>query len=60
MLQAGQLEQLIWFVMRHSPAGKNINTEAEDIVDIRRQATTGKDMEDWEELGRPVVNCRRC
>jgi hypothetical protein len=26
-----------------SPAGKNVRTEAEDIVDIRHQATTGED-----------------
>jgi hypothetical protein len=28
------------------PAGKNVSTEAEDIVGIRRQATTGEDTRD--------------
>jgi hypothetical protein len=27
-----------------SPAGKNVSREAEDIVEIRHQATTGKDI----------------
>jgi hypothetical protein len=30
--------------VRHSPAGKNVNTEPEDIVEIRHQATTGGDI----------------
>jgi hypothetical protein len=30
-------------VVRQSPAGKNVNTEAEDIVAIRPQAKTGED-----------------
>jgi hypothetical protein len=29
--------------MRQSPAGENVSTEVEDIVEIRHQATTGKD-----------------
>jgi hypothetical protein len=29
-------------VLRQSPACKNMNTEAEDIVGIRHQATTGE------------------
>jgi hypothetical protein len=29
-------------VVRQSPAGKNVDKEAEDIVGIRRKATTGK------------------
>jgi hypothetical protein len=31
-------------VVGYSPADKNINTEAEDIVGIRHQATTGEDI----------------
>jgi hypothetical protein len=30
-------------VVRETPAGKNVNTEAEDMVRIRHQATTGED-----------------
>jgi hypothetical protein len=32
-------------VVRQAPAGKNLSTEGEDIVDIRQQATTGEDTE---------------
>jgi hypothetical protein len=46
--------------MRQSPAGKNMSLEAEDIVEIRHQATTGEDTADWEDLVRAVVNCRVC
>jgi hypothetical protein len=35
-------------VVGQPPAGKNVSTEAEDIVGIRHQATTGKDTADWE------------
>jgi hypothetical protein len=31
-------------VVRQSPARKDVNTEAEDIVGIRYQATTGDDI----------------
>jgi hypothetical protein len=31
-------------VVRQSPAGKNMSTEAEDIVGIRHQVTTGEDI----------------
>jgi hypothetical protein len=31
-------------VVRQSPAGKNVSTEAEDVVGIRHQATTGEDI----------------
>jgi hypothetical protein len=31
-------------VMRQLPAGNNVSTEAEDIVGIRHQATTGEDI----------------
>jgi hypothetical protein len=31
-------------VVRQSLAGKNLGTEAEDIVEIRHQATTGADI----------------
>jgi hypothetical protein len=44
-------------VVRQSPAGKNVSTEAEDIVGIHHQATTGEDTAD---LLRAVVNCRVC
>jgi hypothetical protein len=30
-------------VVRQLPAGKNVSTEAEDIVTIRHQATIGED-----------------
>jgi hypothetical protein len=30
-------------IVRQSQAGKNLSTEAEGIVEIRRQATTGDD-----------------
>jgi hypothetical protein len=30
--------------MRQSPAGKKVNTEAEDTVGIRHQATTCEDI----------------
>jgi pyrimidine operon attenuation protein/uracil phosphoribosyltransferase len=30
--------------VRQSPAGKNVSTEAEDIVEIRHQVTTGEDI----------------
>jgi hypothetical protein len=38
-------------------AGKNVSTEAEDIAEIRHQATTADDTEDSEGLVRAVVNC---
>jgi hypothetical protein len=31
-------------IVRQSPAGKNVSTEAEEIVGIRHQATTGEDI----------------
>jgi hypothetical protein len=40
-------------VVGEPPAGKNVNTEAEDIVGVRNQATT---VEDTTVCG--VVNCR--
>jgi hypothetical protein len=43
-----------------SPAGKKVSTEAENIVGIRHQATTGEDTEDWEDLVCAVVKCRVC
>jgi hypothetical protein len=45
-------------VVVQSPAVKNVSTEAEDIVEIRHQATTGEDAKDREDLVRAVVNCR--
>jgi hypothetical protein len=43
-----------------SPAGKNVGTEAQDIVRIRHQATIGEDTVDSEDLIRAIVNCRVC
>jgi hypothetical protein len=46
----GQLRVDSWInevVVRRSPAGKKVNTEAEDIVGIRHQATTGDDIANW-------------
>jgi hypothetical protein len=43
-----------------SLAGQNVSTEAEDILEIRDQATTSEDTTDWEDLVRAVVNCREC
>jgi hypothetical protein len=37
-----------------------MSTEAEDIVGVRRQGTTGEDTADWEGLMRAVVNYRVC
>jgi hypothetical protein len=34
-------------VVRQSSASKNVSKEAEDIVGIRHQATTGKDIANW-------------
>jgi hypothetical protein len=44
-------------VVRQSPADKNVSTEAEDIVEIRHQATTGEDTAGWEDLVCPLVIC---
>jgi hypothetical protein len=43
--------------MRESPAGKNVSTEAEDIVGIRHQATTGEDAAGVEDLVCSIVIC---
>jgi hypothetical protein len=32
--------------VRQSPAGKNVSTEAENVVEIRHQGTTGEDTGD--------------
>jgi hypothetical protein len=45
------------YLMRHWSVSKNGSTEAEDILGIRHQATTGEDA-DWENLVRAVVNYR--
>jgi hypothetical protein len=47
-------------VVGESPTGKNMSTEAEDIVVICHWAMTGEDTADWEDLVRAVVNCRVC
>jgi hypothetical protein len=39
-------------VLGQSPVGKNVSTEAEDIVGIRQQTTTGNDTGDCEDLVR--------
>jgi hypothetical protein len=41
--------------VRQSPAGKNVSTEAEDIVSIRNQATIGEDIANWEDFIYAVV-----
>jgi hypothetical protein len=30
--------------VRQSPAGRNVNTEAEDTIGIRHEVTTGEDI----------------
>jgi hypothetical protein len=47
-------------LVRQLPASKNERMEAEDIVGIRHQATTGEDIADREDLVHAVVNCRVC
>jgi hypothetical protein len=47
-------------VVGQSPADMNVNTEAEYIVKVRHQATTGKDTADWNGLVRAVVKCKVC
>jgi hypothetical protein len=47
-------------VVRQSPASKNVSTEADDIVGIHHQATTGEDTAHWEDLVGAVVNGRVC
>jgi hypothetical protein len=49
-----------WSVVRQSPAGKNVITEAEDTVAIRQQGTTGEDKAGREDLVNALVNCRVC
>jgi hypothetical protein len=44
--------------VRQSPAGKNMDREAKNIVSIRPQATTVKDTLDGEHLVRAVMICR--
>jgi hypothetical protein len=44
--------------VRQPPAGKIVSTEAENIVEIRHQATTGEDTAKSEDSVRDVVNCR--
>jgi hypothetical protein len=45
--------------MRQSLAVKNVRKEAEDIIGIRHQATTGEDTAGWEDLVCPIgfVKC---
>jgi hypothetical protein len=47
----------IELVVRQSPAGKNGSTEAEDIIGIHHQATTGEDTAGLEDLVCPIVIC---
>jgi hypothetical protein len=53
------LEQL---VVRQSPAGKNVSREAEDIVRIHLQTTTGEDIAKCEDFIYAVVTiiCEVC
>jgi hypothetical protein len=44
-------------VVRQFPAGKNVSTEAEDIVVIRNQATTCEDAADGNDVVRGALNC---
>jgi hypothetical protein len=37
-------------VVSQSPANKKVNTEAQNIVGIRNQATTGEDIANWEDF----------
>jgi hypothetical protein len=43
--------------VRQSPAGKNVSTEAEDIVGIRDQATASEDTAGLEDPMCPIVIC---
>jgi hypothetical protein len=43
---------------RQSPVGKEVSAEAEDIVGIRYQATTGEDVVSWEDLACAVVRIK--
>jgi hypothetical protein len=36
--------------VRQSPAGKNVSTEPEDIIEIRHQATIGEDTTQREDI----------
>jgi hypothetical protein len=47
-------------VVRQSPTGKNVSTEAEDIVGIRHQATIVEDTSDLKDVVCAVVKCRVC
>jgi hypothetical protein len=47
-------------VVGHSPASKNVSTEAEDTAGISHLATIGEHTADWEDLVRAVVNFRVC
>jgi hypothetical protein len=43
---------------RELTVGKDVSTEAEGIVGIRYQATTGEDIAHWEDLMHAVVGSR--
>jgi hypothetical protein len=43
-------------VVGQSPGGKNVSTEAEDILEIRYRETAREDIENWEDLMCVVVN----
>jgi hypothetical protein len=52
-VRVSQLKGDSWsneLVATQSTAGKNVSTEAEDIVAIRHQATTGEDTAYWEDF----------
>jgi hypothetical protein len=42
-------------VVRQSPAGTNVSTEAEDIVETRHQTTISEDIANWEDFMCAVV-----
>jgi hypothetical protein len=46
--------------VRESPAGKGVSTDAEDIVEIRHQATTGEDTANCEDLPCAVMRSSVC
>jgi hypothetical protein len=43
-------------VVGQSTVCKNVRTEAEDILEIRHQATTGEDIADRDDFAHAVVN----
>jgi hypothetical protein len=46
VLRAGTIWTLNELAVGQSPGGRNVSTEADNIVEIRHQATTGEDTTD--------------